>query len=58
MERAETIIAACRDTMLTTLEKIGRPEPYLLVDPSGRLRREAGAGNQNERSDHDRRRYP
>ena len=23
MERAETIIAACRDTMLTTLEKIG-----------------------------------
>ena len=23
MERAEAIIAACRDTMLTTLEKIG-----------------------------------
>ena len=34
MERAETIIAACRDTMLTTLEKIGGQSwPLTLTRP-------------------------
>ena len=31
MERAETIIAACRDTMLTTLEKIGGQSGHIAL---------------------------